>query len=219
MNRVKKELATSSLYLNIFGQQTLVVGCGTKNEVSALSSHFPTYFFVGIDLEVQSEIVGYNFKITHGNAECLTFLNEHFDAAYCYHVLEHVSSPREVLKEISRVLKVGSCVFIGTPNKSRLLGYISADESFMVKVWWNFVDWKMRLRGKWSNEDGAHAGFYSEDLYQLLNNTFVDIEDVSLDYYLALYPRHERLILFFHNLRFSKFLFPSNYFIAKKGQN
>jgi SAM-dependent methyltransferase len=51
----------------------------------------------------------------HGYAEVLPFGGESFDTVICTEVLEHVSEPALVLREISRVLKPGGHVFLTTP--------------------------------------------------------------------------------------------------------
>src|SRR5262249_56230010 len=54
------------------------------------------------------------------------FPDGHFDAAAMYHVIEHVTSPREELRELRRVIKPGGWLVLETPNIAtlwyRLLG-------------------------------------------------------------------------------------------------
>ena len=49
------------------------------------------------------------------DAAHLPFLNEHFDGVVCLEVLEHVSDPATVMKEIERVLKRGGRAWISMP--------------------------------------------------------------------------------------------------------
>ena len=62
---------------------------------------------------------------------------------------------------------------MGVPNKSRLGGYLG---SFEATAWqkakWNAMDWGARLRGKFKNESGAHAGFCRTELLGLLGERF-----------------------------------------------
>ena len=48
------------------------------------------------------------------------FPNGHFDAAAMYHVIEHVPSPREELRELRRVIKPGGWLVLETPNIATL---------------------------------------------------------------------------------------------------
>lgn len=62
------------------------------------------------------------FKI--GNAHKLSFKNEVFDAVYILEVLEHVSDPLVVLKEIKRVLKKGGYVVMLVPTDNKLFSIV-----------------------------------------------------------------------------------------------
>jgi len=50
-----------------------------------------------------------------GNADILPFKNEIFDIVICQAVLEHVSNPRKVVKEIHRVLKKDGLIYAEIP--------------------------------------------------------------------------------------------------------
>jgi SAM-dependent methyltransferase len=123
------------------------------------------------------------------DARRLPFPDAAFDAVYCYHVLEHVPGPAAAVAEARRVLRTGGIAFFGTPNKARLVGYLGGRGDLAGKVLWNFSDWGMRLRGRWSNEQGAHAGFTERELADLVHRAFGRAESVSLPYYLSKYPR------------------------------
>jgi hypothetical protein len=73
-------------------------------------------------------------------------------------------------------------MFIGTPNRARWVGYIGSRTSLKNKILWNWADWKYRLRGKFRNEYGAHAGFTESELDALLRPHFREVRWVSRDY-------------------------------------
>ena len=124
----------------------------------------------------------------------MQFLSETFDFIYCYHVLEHVENPEVVLNEISRTLKNTGFLFIGIPNKSRLLGYFSSATTIKNKIRWNLVDLKHKVFRKFENRYGAHAGFTYREMKEILDVRFNNVENISHQYYLQLYPKH-RIIL------------------------
>ena len=106
-----------------------------------------------------------------------------FDLVFCYHVLEHMQHPRLALMLMYDSLAPGGLLYLGTPNRSRALGYIgSMDTTMAQKARWNLADWRSRLLGTFRNELGAHAGFSRQELRQLALESFERVEDVTLDY-------------------------------------
>jgi len=63
-------------------------------------------------------------KFTVGNAHKLSFKNNFFEAVYILEVLEHVSDPLLVLKEIKRVLKKDGYAILLVPTDSNLFNII-----------------------------------------------------------------------------------------------
>lgn len=53
-----------------------------------------------------------NLHFRQADAHALPFEDGSFDLAYCRYLLEHVSDPRQVLREMRRVLKPGGKVFV-----------------------------------------------------------------------------------------------------------
>ena len=51
----------------------------------------------------------------------------------------------------------------------------------------NIRDLGMRIRGRWSNEAGAHAGFTGRELTGMCHEAFGEARDVSESYYARLY--------------------------------
>ena len=96
---------------------------------------------------------------------------------------------------MKRVLKANGGFWIGTPNRTRLIGYIgSKDANLTQKFKWNITDWKARLKGKFRNEFGAHAGYSSKELFDLLSNTFSKTKEVTNNYYYEVYKNQHFLI-------------------------
>lgn len=197
----------------------LVVGCGTGLEAGRLARVFETNSTIGIDLgqEFNFDHVGAApAKLMPMNAEKLEFPSNSFDLIYCFHALEHISDPRLALREMARVLRPGGSFMLGTPNKSRLVGYVGSAHSLWTKLRWNMTDLSMRLRGKWSNEAGAHAGFTEKELQDLCHEAFGVGEPMSDRYYERLYRSHRAAVQALTVSGMKRFLFPCVYIVGTK---
>jgi SAM-dependent methyltransferase len=169
---------------------------------------------VGIDLGVNAAARRPGVHLVCADARALPFRAAGFDALYCYHVLEHVPAPERAIGEARRVLAADGMAFFGTPNKTRLVGYIGGRATTSEKVRWNLADWGRRLTLRWSNERGAHAGFASGELARLLAAAFGAVREVSAPYYAAKYPRLAAFWVRSFRLGIARWLAPSVYFVA-----
>ena len=196
----------------------LVVGCGAGIEAAILAQQLNAKV-VGIDIENAFNEEALKFAdLRTGDAMNLGFESDSFDFVFSYHALEHIEDPARALREMHRVLKVGGGYWIGTPNKSRIIGYIGAkNTSFAQKVRWNLADWKARLTGKFRNDLGAHAGFTSKELFSLLSSVFPTVNDLTKTYFLAIYQNHRLMVDIISKSRLSRFVYPSVYFSGIKG--
>ncbi len=86
------------------------LGCGTGDSIELFRGLDPEVQWVGVDIEESPEVA----ERTRGDAEFVTFDGEHlpfddgsFELVYCKQVLEHVERPRELLREVARVLQPG----------------------------------------------------------------------------------------------------------------
>ena len=163
----------------------LVAGCGGKGaEVRSLAED-NSRFVVGFDINLEPQLEGAsgsNWQLIKASVLDIPFKNDTFDAILYYHVIEHVPAPEQSLAELSRVLRREGGIFVGTPNRSRLLWYIDSRSSLLEKIRWNWVEWKYRLRGKFRNEFGAHAGFTERELHQLMAPYFREIHQITERY-------------------------------------
>lgn len=158
----------------------LVAGCGAGHEAVAIQQELNATVDA-VDIE---DFVSPNLKsqtsVRFGVASVckLNFANESFDAIFYHHVIEHVDDPAASLRELSRVLAPGGWLFVGTPNRHRLLSSIGAhkqstwEATFSNKLADNIRDWKDRLTGRFRNELGAHAGFSRKELDTMLGLHF-----------------------------------------------
>ncbi len=197
-------------------RRMLVVGCGEGVEVDHLAREVQAPV-VGLDLAIDPRGERPGVQLLRADARHLPFRDGAFDALYCYHVLEHVPGPAAAVAEARRVLSRGGFAFFGTPNRSRLVGYVGGRATAWEKLRWNAADYGKRLTGRWSNERGAHAGFSEPELARLLAAAFTRVESVSLPYYLGKYPGLEGMWRTSFRLGLLRFLAPSVYFRATDG--
>ncbi len=180
------------------GQSILIAGCGSGHEAAWIQQRFQARVeAVDIDDFVPDQLRGrpnLNYQIA-GVCD-LPFESNHFDLIFYHHVIEHVDRPRESLTELHRVLKPGGWLFIGTPNRHRLVSSVGAhkqsewESTLSNKIKDNVRDWSDRLRGKFRNELGAHAGFSRRELDGMLADLFQDRRWVTEDYLKFKYQNH-----------------------------
>lgn len=198
-------------------KKLLVVGCGSGIEAAILAQQLNAEV-TGIDVQENFNAEAAQFaRLEKGDAESLRFDDETFDFVFSYHALEHIENPLKALQEINRVLKTGGGFWIGTPNKSRIVGYIGGKEtSFREKIRWNIADWKDRLHGRFENALGAHAGFTSKELHALLHANFSTVEEMTETYFSEIYQNRQSLINLIASSGVSRFIYPSVYFGGSK---
>jgi ubiquinone/menaquinone biosynthesis C-methylase UbiE len=197
--------------------RSLVVGCGSGIEAATLAVELTTSV-VGIDIKPQFDPRAAKFvQLQLGDATRLNFGDEQFDFVYSYHALEHIPNYRQALKEMRRVVRGGGYYCVGTPNRARLIGYLGSTEvSWRSKLKWNISDWNARLKGKFRNECGAHAGFFAEELRTELEKVFGNAEDISMAYYSKLYPQFAGMIRALEVAGVKRYVLPSVYFFGTR---
>ena len=205
-----------------FGRQSrvLAVGCGDGTEAAVLADVLECDV-VGVDVVDRFHPdARQRVELMVADAAELPFPDDSFDLVFSYHALEHIPRPLEAIAEMRRVVSDEGGLWVGTPNRSRLVGYIgSRDASTRDKIVWNISDWRERLRGRFRNELGAHAGFTRSELRALLGDRFRPVVDETCAYYALLYPRHRRAFSILERLRLAQFVFPAVYFSGRPMQD
>jgi ubiquinone/menaquinone biosynthesis C-methylase UbiE len=199
----------------------LVAGCGKGDEAYQFFKLTTANIF-GVDLNVSPVYKtdsNREFCLTMESIDKLAFPNDKFDLIYCYHVLEHVKEPEKVLLELKRVLSKNGILFIGFPNRKRILpGYFSSHSKITLVeiIKFNYYDYKMRLVGRFKNEFGAHAGFTEKEFFDLTEPIFSSITSVRKVWIENNYPKFTFILNFLEKIRLADYFYPSNYFIIKK---
>jgi len=212
------------ILLNILGvsspemMRILIVGAGKGEEALALSQSFP--LLTAIEPNIDGVLPEARDLVHFGSATALEYPDESFDIVYCYHVLEHIDKPELALREMNRVLKNDGTLFLGVPNKNRLIGYVCVgNTSWRNKLMWNLIDWKMRATGRFENRYGAHAGYTRKELSTDLSRFYDEPREVTKTYYGLKWPGSRVVKLISACAILGEFIWPSIYFVAKKSKS
>jgi len=176
----------------------LVAGCGAGHE-AALIQQLLDAQVEAVDVEDEfledlRQWPGLRYQLA---SVCeLPFGDGYFDAIFYHHVIEHVDDPAASLRELSRVLKPGGWIFVGTPNRHRLVSSVGAHRQTQWEPTWrnklndNLNDWSARLRRRFRNEFGAHAGFSRGELAAMLRRDFAEQRWLTGEYLQYKYQGH-----------------------------
>ncbi len=200
------------------GRSLLIVGCGDHAEARFLSTAFECRV-LATDIDPRSfpppDPDG-RVAYTCMDGQRLALADGSIDLVFSFHALEHIPDPVRALAEMNRVLKPGGAYCIGTPNRSRLIGYLGSPTDAWTKLKWNLIDWKAMLTGRFRNEYGAHAGFTADELAALCRAAFGNAHDVTRIYFDAHYPSHRGLLRVFTATGLDRLLLPSVYVVGRK---
>ena len=171
---------------NLGIEHLLVTGCGEAHEAEFLANRLNCRV-KGIDIVLPDSARARSrdgLELIEGSALDLPYEDNSFDAIFSHHVIEHVGDHEKHLQEAARVLKPGGAFYVGTPNRHRIIGYVGSFTATRAeKIKWNLQDYKDRIRGKFRNEHGAHAGFSQREIDGLLKKYFAEAHNITADYF------------------------------------
>lgn len=199
----------------------LVAGCGEGYEAE-LIYNYCNENVDGIDLNAKEKLININdctLNIKKGTLENIESDDGNYDIIYSYHVLEHVENPGIVLKEFKRVLNDDGVIFIGFPNRMRLMpSYFKSHIN--ISIWdivkFNVNDYARKITGRFKNEYGAHAGFSESEFIYIAENMFTKIISIRSKWVATNYNKYINIVKIINKLKLGDYIYPSNYFILKK---
>jgi SAM-dependent methyltransferase len=200
--------------------RVLVAGAGLGLEAVILGEEFNAKT-VGVDLNINLQNLPSSCQeitVQRQNLMALAFCENAFSLVYCYHVLEQVPDHRAVFGELHWVLSPGGVLFIGFPSKHRFISYLGTAQkvSLLDKIKWNLNDIDARLRGKFENRFGTHAGFTQREIIEDALRLFDYVHPVRNQYKQQKYARFSGIIKLIIKTRLVEFIFPSTYDICIK---
>lgn len=102
------------LYMKKGKGKCLDIGCGNMRYGSLVEEKGHEYY--GIDPAATPANIQCFLKLKSDSAENLSFKEGEFDCAICIDVLEHLKNPKKAIEEAWRILKLGSYLYLHTPN-------------------------------------------------------------------------------------------------------
>jgi len=72
-----------------------------------------------------------NIHLVDVSESPLPFVDDFFDAVYCYEVFEHLTNPHRLFFEIRRVLKPGCSLYFSVPSQEYSMGYGPSRHTFV----------------------------------------------------------------------------------------
>ena len=114
----RQKLAIVSRHFTFKGASVLELGCATGETCYAVSREGARV--VGCDLSLDAIQVARrrypDLEFHTGSTEHLPFAPASFDAVLAFELIEHVSGPSAVVREVYRVLRPGGVLALTTPN-------------------------------------------------------------------------------------------------------
>lgn len=124
--------------LPVTDSRILVADCGAGHE-AALIGRLQEAEVHAVDVTDQLKEEFRNWPGLHfqvGTVCELPFADDSFDAGFYHPVIEHVDDPAASLAEFSQVLKLSGWIFIGTPNRHRLVSIVGAHQQTSWEPTW-----------------------------------------------------------------------------------
>jgi SAM-dependent methyltransferase len=103
----------------------LDIGCSYGFFLDAAKDSWETYGLEPCKRSADFAQSNFGLKVTTGPIDGAVFPSDYFDVITMWDMLEHVSSPRNTLKEASRMLKKNGILFLQCPNIDSLMARVA----------------------------------------------------------------------------------------------
>jgi len=139
----------------------LDIGCGSSRIIQDL----PDAIGLDVLLPKLRFLRDHHRQLVQGTVFALPFPAEHFDVVICSEVIEHIAATPQVFHELTRVLRPGGTLILGTPDYGR-------------RLWW-ILEWAYGkiLPGAYAHEHITH--YTRADLAQRLTEAGCTIQDLQ----------------------------------------
>jgi ubiquinone/menaquinone biosynthesis C-methylase UbiE len=129
---------TDNIFRSTNIDNVMDLGCGTANSINYFKMKNPNIKWVGVDIQSSPEVnlrnrIDGEFVTFDGIN--LPFGNDSFDMIFSNQVFEHVRNPKELLKEVRRVLK----------QKGYFTGSVSHLEPYHSHSLWNYTPYGFKV--------------------------------------------------------------------------
>jgi SAM-dependent methyltransferase len=130
--------------------RVLDVGSGLGNVARRMAARAIRGEVIGVEQSEQQlrrarEQLRANLRFEQGDAHALPFENGSFDVAYCRYLLEHVTDPRQILREMLRVLKPSGKAYLQENNI--LIHATDPDCPAFEHLWRQFANLQRQMGG------------------------------------------------------------------------
>jgi SAM-dependent methyltransferase len=106
----------------------LDIGCSNGSFISTAKYHGWQEY--GLELEDSSYQVAKKHEVNVSNQELgkQHFPDNHFSAVTMWQLIEHLANPKEMIREIYRIIKPGGILVVSTPNIKSIAWYLLKEE-------------------------------------------------------------------------------------------
>lgn len=150
----------------------LGAGAGRVSEMDFIGSVKTVY---GIDPDKSVESNPYLDKSFIGSGEKMPFDDAAFDVVISDNVLEHLTEPDNVLREVKRVLKPGGLFMFKTPNKNHYMPLVARLTPHSFHKWIN----KKRGRKESDTFPTQYLANSKGDIQQLAKQSGLNIKQIK----------------------------------------
>lgn len=189
-------------------KKMLEIGCGVGAQTEILLNRYPDCHVTGVEISdiqlntakayLESKAFDTSrYRLHQMDASSMSFEDNSFDSIYICWVLEHVSSPIDVLKEAYRVLKPDGIIYITEVQNNHL--HLIPESNILIDYWAKFNAIQQEFGG--DPYVGSKIGHYLAQS----NFSEVDVYSQLMHHDERNKPRREIMVNYWRELMLSGF--------------